>query len=146
MDPSPSDGSSGITWHSSQSGNWREGGRGGVGLENLDLFKCAAHCDKGVVGLSRLFLLGGSTGAGAGGWKNLAKFCFPIQATSPSRAHIQFKLRQQRVPSQAVGAMLTPLCPSLPPPNTWQLAFSRCNLSHSSRPAAQCSAILLVED
>ena len=31
-------------------------GRGGS-IENLDLFKCAAHCDKGVVGLSRFFLL-----------------------------------------------------------------------------------------
>ena len=36
---------------------WELGeGRGGS-IENLDLFKCAAHCDKGVVGLSRFFLL-----------------------------------------------------------------------------------------
>ena len=34
-----------ITWHSSQSGNLGGAGWGG-GLENLDLFKCAAHCDK----------------------------------------------------------------------------------------------------
>ena len=51
-------------------------GRGGVGLENLDLFKCAAHCDKGVVGLSRLFLLGGAPEQVQVGGKILPSFVF----------------------------------------------------------------------
>ena len=36
---------------------WELGEGWGGSIENLDLFKCAAHCDKGVVGLSRFFLL-----------------------------------------------------------------------------------------
>ena len=98
--------------------NLGTGGRGGVGLENLDLFKCAAHCDKGVVGLSRFFLLGASR-CRYFCWKTPILLRFVFQAPSAQDSlnicrsgnkGFQVRLFGQCLP------MLTLLCPSLPPP------------------------------